>query len=289
MECGESTLPHPQQHLNYFLNAHDAASAIHMKDPINDFRVILEHYTERALTDQNDVLRALDGLIRRFSGALHCGFISGLPEKALDNFILFRLRGASSYRRRGFPSYSWAGWKGAISFDTQQPRARGISWVFWYGVGPSGVRKLGHRKKENPFYTHSISGDTSQTTPTPNLLNPISTLEYEILQFWTVSVYLKVNQIEVFNAKGRLFDRNGICCGSIFFDGFEETTFFENESLVECTLISQTDMTSDLYYRILVLEWGSGVAERRGVGEIEMRAIDRSFHPGPIWKEILLG
>jgi hypothetical protein len=41
-------------------------------------------------------------------------------------------------------------------------------------------------------------------------------------------------------------------------------------------------------YNVILLEWNEGIAERRGFGIIDKEAVERSFAPGPLWKEIFL-
>ncbi|KAF7510751.1 hypothetical protein GJ744_006117 [Endocarpon pusillum] len=42
-------------------------------------------------------------------------------------------------------------------------------------------------------------------------------------------------------------------------------------------------------YWVLLLTWNEGVAERRGLGQILRSAVEKSFSPGPQWREIVLG
>jgi hypothetical protein len=42
------------------------------------------------------------------------------------------------------------------------------------------------------------------------------------------------------------------------------------------------------YYWVLLIEWDNGVAERRGIGKIFKIAAEKSFPPGPVWKQINL-
>ena len=42
------------------------------------------------------------------------------------------------------------------------------------------------------------------------------------------------------------------------------------------------------FYWVLLIEWDNGVAERRGIGQIYKTAAEKSFPPGPAWKQIYL-
>lgn len=67
----------------------------------------------RNLSFQNDVLRAAQGMLRKFSilAEVHC--FEGLPP-SLDLSLLFsclpRPVSQAFGRREGFPSYAWTGW-----------------------------------------------------------------------------------------------------------------------------------------------------------------------------------
>lgn len=42
------------------------------------------------------------------------------------------------------------------------------------------------------------------------------------------------------------------------------------------------------YYWVMLIEWDNGIAERRGIGQIYKTAAEKSFPPGPVWKQIVL-
>ncbi|KAL4778039.1 hypothetical protein BJX76DRAFT_344293 [Aspergillus varians] len=79
---------------------------------------VVELYTSREMSDQGDALAALEGVISILRTTMDTDFIHGLPEKFLDEALLWHQRGP--HRRRtalptathgvGFPSWSWAGW-----------------------------------------------------------------------------------------------------------------------------------------------------------------------------------
>jgi hypothetical protein len=77
-----------------------------MEEPMRDFETMLLYYAPRALTNPNDILRALAGVIRRLSERAKCRFFEGIPTAAFDVFIVFKARNFVLHRRMGFPSYS---------------------------------------------------------------------------------------------------------------------------------------------------------------------------------------
>ena len=44
----------------------------------------------------------------------------------------------------------------------------------------------------------------------------------------------------------------------------------------------------NLFY-VMLIQWRGGIAERKGLGSIWQKAVERSLPPGPKWKEIILG
>ena len=119
--------------------------AIHsMLYPLEDLTTILGHYTQRALGNQGDALRAIAGLLRRFSERLKCSFLQGLPVAVFDLFILFMcgMDDINLHRRSGFPSYSWAGWRGGIELELPSNNMNEWlalkSWIIWHVRNPAG-------------------------------------------------------------------------------------------------------------------------------------------------------
>ncbi|KAF0324181.1 hypothetical protein GQ607_008611 [Colletotrichum asianum] len=87
-----------------------------LKHPVRDWEDIVSRYSARALTDQRDVLRAVEGIMRRATEKGNIRFIEGSPVQAIDFFLLFGAGFTSMTarrRREEFPSWSWSGWDGA--------------------------------------------------------------------------------------------------------------------------------------------------------------------------------
>lgn len=282
----------------------------HMSVPIDDFSIMLLHYSRRVLSNQDDVLRALAGIIRRLSERAKHTFFQGLPTGSLDAFILFRPHDNLLHRRKGFPSYSWIGWKGGIEFDFTFDIAdivndwlRTKTWIIWYKRSPSGITNLvwdpsandsfptedseyvGYRERQ-PFRSPpALKITTSRTSPTEDLPFDIPSMKYHLLQFWTLVVFYQIGDVNVFKAQGKVLDERGSVCGHISLDGFEETTFFDSKNIFEFILLSEKNPHM---YNVMLLEWCGGVAQRRGIGTIGHSFIHRGFPPGPAWKEIFL-
>lgn len=293
-----------------------------MQEPLTDSEAMLIYYTRRALTNQSDILNALAGIIRRLEEKARCRFLQGLPTAAFDAFIVFWPRKGVLRRRYGFPSYSWAGWKGGLIIYHKNHRAfqnlnewlTEDTWIIWYKRSPSGVLSLvwdpaanesfpvddlsfqGYRERR-PFHLpeglpRSIS--SARTYPTEDLPFELPKFGYPILQFWTLSINFKLQVEDIFEETALILGLEGAEVGTVDLDGHDEPTFFESTDLFEFIVLSGSlsDVTlhtiERVKYFVMLLEWQGPVAQRRGLGMIEKSAILKGFPPGPQWKEIML-
>ncbi|KAJ4263510.1 hypothetical protein NW762_006329 [Fusarium torreyae] len=311
--------------------------AIFLTHPVLDFSNMLLHYTERVLTNQNDALRAMAGITRRFAETMKCHFFQGLPTVMFDRFIQFRAEHTALHRRPSFPSYSWTGWRGPIrvgtirislspgQFTNQWLEDR--TWIIWYKRSPSGVTNPIWDPDANPSFplldmeyvgyrTRHAFGDgryipkrlkTMRTMPTQEVSFSREMPSYPILQFWTLSLFYRISDVDVFRATAYFKDSNQGKCGFVWLDSFEETTFFESRGPFEIILLSEAYSNACVphekaqwldpyplatgqwpYYNVLLLEWQDGIAERRGFGLLHQGAVEFSLAPGATWKEIFL-
>jgi hypothetical protein len=78
---------------------------------------VLEVYQNRNLTDENDALNAVAGILRRVAASAKTKMVQGLPADIFPLAILFLHTDRRAPRRRKkFPSWSWCGWKGQVSW-----------------------------------------------------------------------------------------------------------------------------------------------------------------------------
>ncbi|KAF4995571.1 hypothetical protein FDECE_12770 [Fusarium decemcellulare] len=309
--------------------------AILMTWPELDYSTMLFYYTRRALTNQNDAPRAMAGIIRRFTELMKCQFFQSLPTVMFDRFVIFHAQYTALHRRPSFPSYSWVGWRGPIEVDLDNGGIgdatnewlRDRTWIIWYKRSPSGITNLVWDPDANPSFplrdmdyvgyrSKRVFSDaryaprrlkTTRVMPTEEVSFSRAVPSYPLLQFWTMSLFYGISDIDVFMATGYLTDGNNTKCGFVWLDGFEETTFFESQGAFEIILLSEAfshplypDKKREWlfayplapnqwkYYNVLLLEWQGGIAERRGFGLLHQGAVDFSLAPGPTWKEIFL-
>lgn len=99
---------------------------------------MVQLYTSRHLTFSGDILRAFSGILALFGRLGKSDFVNGLPLKMLAPALLWSPHYTASQchlkRRRSspgelkYPSWSWAGWEGPVTYATVF-RSR-------YGQGP---------------------------------------------------------------------------------------------------------------------------------------------------------
>ncbi|KAK4445539.1 heterokaryon incompatibility protein-domain-containing protein [Podospora aff. communis PSN243] len=297
-----------------------------LDEPLRDFANLLIYYSLRGLSFQSDVLRALAGITRRVSQKAKCQFLQGIPTAAFDVFILFECNAKGILRRRhGFPSYSWVGWKGGLAvrdgaqvFYNLNRWLEEYTWIIWYVTSPSGTLKRvwdpeankqfplgdmsypGYRKR-NPFQAPlDVSIDSTRTFPTQRVDgDTIHIAGYPLLQFWTVSARFRM-QLEATSAatgEARILTTHGTFAGYIMLDGLEETDMFSSQVSFEFILLSRTMQRNpwrktqdpEAGYYVMLLEWKGPIAERRGLGVLDISELANCLPPGPQWKEIVLG
>ena len=99
----------------------------HGRVPFQIYGDCVDAYTARNLTFPTDILNGFAGLMSFLSDKFHWKFCWGLPD---DNFGLALLwmssstarRDARDARGRAFPSWSWAGWLGTVSYYSFRPK-----------------------------------------------------------------------------------------------------------------------------------------------------------------------
>ena len=88
---------------------------------LEDYCLIIESYIERNLTFEEDAIKAVSGMLRRFSDKLdrrNSRLICGHPSAAFDYSLCWTTNLLyTNSRRDNFPSWSWASHKHHIDFD----------------------------------------------------------------------------------------------------------------------------------------------------------------------------
>ncbi|KAK4164405.1 heterokaryon incompatibility protein-domain-containing protein [Cladorrhinum sp. PSN259] len=314
---------------------------------MQDYMQTVQNYSARALTYQNDAYNALRGILRRFESEMGCSFVGGLPAVNLEAFLCFTAAKASLRRRKGFPSYSWSGWIGQIKLSTEMMdrtklgsggyKFSGHKWIRWYHTDndlhikalktkqateqfpiPRGL-SLPPNLPTTPLALGSFPENNTAPTHQTKIpkMKPPSIPQYEMLAFWTLSVFIGLGAVDL-GCNGELMDRNNRICGRLSLDNHDDTEFFaengiEGKPALELILLSfgygrelalfdydplRFDPDEqDGCFLVMCIERLQGTGpygatlhyvERRGIGVIGSAAVRDSFPPGPTWEQITL-
>lgn len=217
--------------------ASDISSSGNFKDdaiPLSWLITMLHYYTERELTYATDAINAISGLLKIVSTSMKSELLQGLPILALDYMLSFRVDARQNWqttrklvfnktkRRKGFPSWSYAGWEAAINWNFHpdisplHPKTFNHwldhgTWIVWFkslgldqpvAILTEESLKVRSRTEREVFYSRMSQGDlsgrfgkldTSKTVPEAlTSINP-AYLQQQLLRFYTVTVNLTIS------------------------------------------------------------------------------------------------
>jgi hypothetical protein len=243
--------------------------------------------------------------MRRFSYSFTSKLIQGFPAHALDFSLLFRA--ANLKRRSGFPSYSWAGWRGAVDFARSflllHERDDLQTWIKWYhhepGESLTSVRRSYFTNEITGLFPYRIFQDRFVETE-PNFVAGISNANldvlYPLLLFFTLTISLKVAAVDAFPLEAQLVGRDSTVYAWVQLAQVEDdqNLHLQVGSIVELALILRYRPFTggdfgEARYGVLLIEWNGNIAERRGSGSLLESGLLNGFMPGPKWREIVLG
>jgi len=99
----------------------DGTTRIMRSETFSQYASIIEQYTAREMSNDEDILDALGGMLHVFRQLFKFPVRYGLPEILLDVALLWRpavkLERRRTDKKSTFPSWSWAGWKGMVSYE----------------------------------------------------------------------------------------------------------------------------------------------------------------------------
>tara|TARA_R110002003_G_scaffold27_11_gene1429 strand:+ start:9437 stop:10345 length:909 start_codon:yes stop_codon:yes gene_type:complete len=109
-------------------------SPIRSSQSLGNIFFLIETYSRRNMSFPGDVLNALSGVLAFYEQNARIRHLWGLPFSkhapasiakgskeavlSIETSLLWALPNHQSWRREGFPSWSWAGWHGAIEYRT---------------------------------------------------------------------------------------------------------------------------------------------------------------------------
>jgi hypothetical protein len=286
---------------------------------IQGFKVLLVLYNQCALTHQRDANRAIAGMTRRLGANIqYSSFLEGLLIYAFDEFLLFYSSHTSLRRRKGFPIYSWSGWIGHLDFSpTDKPFTKkhalelpldhgwleNCHWIIWYRATASGSKRLAPGRNCDRVISRRPFGFFCPNLPFPTYRTESSELgrevdarfkDYAVLQFWNLSTFFRLTDIDVLRGLASLGTRGGWSCGELFMDGYDEEAFFVDQTVFEVILLCTVNegynihqaVCKSLLFFVMCIETRDGISERRGIGWLNSQALNDSLEPGLAWEEI---
>ena len=95
-------------------------------EAINTYSRLFNQFSGRQMSNPRDIIASFEGILSVFRESLETDFWFGLPEKYLDETLLWIEAGPNSRRnisitpssKMTFPSWSWAGWDTAVDLDS---------------------------------------------------------------------------------------------------------------------------------------------------------------------------
>ncbi|KJA19951.1 hypothetical protein HYPSUDRAFT_43853 [Hypholoma sublateritium FD-334 SS-4] len=207
---------------------------------------VIQGYSARELTMESDTLNGAAGVLNVLSAHLKCDMLSGLPTGAFDLAVLFYdpwADGQTGIRKKGFPSWSWAGWKrhSALMMRDSSPGEinrwlRTQTYIVWYkrdphAPGPSLVwtAREGLTDDDIAYATRDavIPYGRAESTKSDLGFNetPLSAVEvlrgYPLLQFWAYTVQFTALEHpderawRLWERTERIRGRGGELCGGL--------------------------------------------------------------------------
>jgi hypothetical protein len=170
------------------------------------YAALIRSYTSRELTNMDDSLNAIQGILRDFGSTIDGydnNFIYGLPDVVFDYALWWKNEYVPlmSKRRKNFPSWSWAGWSGNVSYNLGtcfsrrefQPSSKACE-IFFFGP---------ENEESNCSCVILISDQETEDRPPwkpegASIL-PISVRNVDpltaphLIRFWTSSAFLPVD------------------------------------------------------------------------------------------------
>lgn len=171
-------------------------------DAITEYMAVVQGYTKRRFTFEDDVLAAFQGFGSILQRYLNSRFLAGLPEAYLDQALLW-IPSTLQKRREGnetyLPSWSWVGWSGDAHYQEldSSNTERIVPVIKWYYTEDSQIAKpinligigidesrFGKEKSSNTFCwvpIFELLADSLNIVPKSDL----DSQQRPLLQFWT--------------------------------------------------------------------------------------------------------
>jgi Heterokaryon incompatibility protein (HET) len=309
------------------LNSIDMPTRIFEQPPFVQFTSAVELYTQREMTNPNDILNAFDEVKLVLEKRIASDIYFGIVEDMVDSSIIWessrRLR-----HRPNFPSWSWAGWVAEIQWKLAEYAE---SWIEWHDIGPDptsfppqkrprmappiprppGMRTRPGRTKAAGVMPQlrfaTIAASFMLQRPAPIHKDSVSPLRKRMTGPSALST-VRPTPTDPGLVRAGIADRNGQWCGTIDLDngymrmvdipfeflvmsrvsGFTEDEQANWEGLLPDTIEEEMAQRDYGVYNVLLVSERGSVHYRAGLGRILTSCLDRALEPGPVWKDITL-
>jgi hypothetical protein len=300
------------------------------EDDEEDVDLLFEMWTDvvgnlstRNLSFESDILFAAAGMISVLQSAFTVSSVYGLPERRLEQFLFWSPMEPGCLRRRRdvqgnaiYPTWSWAGWVGEVSWPEHMARPHGNSSIRLEWNGLAGADKelfpLQYGGRGTVSDDIAMASTTNQNTPC------LMELNYPLLQLDTMTASLcilataepppwisELQTLAWSTVRDESFEHKNAYCvivqdtedvvGSIVLDSADP--MLGHDGLVATFAIISDSAYQEpqyegsfglVYYRVLALQWQGDVAERIGHGAVLIRTLALSK---VVWQRqtVLLG
>ena len=310
------------------LNSMDMPTRIFDQPAFVQFTSAVELYTQREMTNPNDILNAFEGVKLVLEKRIRSGIFFGMVENMIDSSIIWesskRLR-----HRLNFPTWSWAGWTAEIQWKLAEYAE---SWIEWYDdseestsfpaqkrnrIGPPIPRPVSLRAVPSRSQLEgamprlrftTISASFMLLRPAPIHKEAVSPLRKRMTGPSALST-VRPSPTDPGLVRAGIADRYGEWVGTIDLDngymkmvdipfefllmsrvsGFTEDEQINWEGLLPDVIEDEMARRDYGVYNVLLVSERDGVHYRQGLGRILTSCLERALKPGPIWRNIVLG
>jgi hypothetical protein len=274
---------------------------------------VVSNLSARNLTFESDVLFAAAGMTSVLQSAFSVNSIYGLPERRLEQFLFWSPLEPGSLRRRCdaqgnaiYPTWSWAGWVGEISWPEHMARPYSDTTVDIEWLGLPGV-------DQEPVLLQSGDRGTvyDEYTTTSRINDTIpytKELDYPLLQLNTMTTSLcisatanpppwisELQTLAWSTVRENDSKHNNPYCvttvrdtedvvGSVVLDS-ADSMLGHDDLVVTFAIVSSSAFQEPqyegsfglVYYRVLALQWQKDVVVRLGHGVVLIRTLSDSI------------
>ena len=310
------------------LNSIDMPTRIFDQPPLLQFTSAVELYTQREMTNPNDILSAFEEVKLVLEKRIGSTIFFGIVEDNIDSSLMWesskRLR-----HRPNFPTWSWAGWTAEIQWKLAEYAESWIEWHDEHGgpslfppqkrprIAPPIPRPANFQKAASRTYPletlprlhfTTVSASFTLLKPAPIHKEAVSPLRKRMTGPSALST-VRPSPTDPGLVRAGIANRDGQWCGTIDLDngymkmvdipfelllmsrvgGFTEDEQINWEGLLPDVIEEEMARRDYGVFDVLLVSERDGVHHREGLGRILASSLGSALDPGPVWKDIVLG